>query len=131
MKARASRKSLVTSATGNTLVSGADLARQWARADLFSPTFGGCICAGGFHLPIDASVVAEDLLIYLADKYRSSGQAALAVFVEEARGCVRDFGAWLAGLDGAALDQQGRLLLMDDLGATLASMSGANGFACT
>ena len=130
MTARASRKSLATRATGNTPVSGAYLARQWARADLFSPAFGACICAGGFHLPIDASVVAEDLLIYLADKYRSSGQSGLACFVEEARGCVRDFGGWLAGLDGAVLEPQARALLMGDLGATLATMSSANGFAC-
>ncbi len=81
-------------------------------------------------MPIDAGAVALDLLIYLADKYRSAGQDSLSAFVEQAQARSRDFGDWLGALDGAALEPQERALLMQDLGATLATMSGASGFAC-
>jgi len=106
------------------------LARQWAGADVFSSAFGGCVCAGGFHSPVDAGVVAQDLLIYLEDKYRRSGEVALADFVAQAIGRARDFGDWLAGLDHAPLEPKARALLMGDLQTSLNTMSGAPGFAC-
>ena len=115
----------------NSPASGAELARQWVKADVFSPAFGGCMCAGGFHAPIDASAVAQDLLIYLEDKYRHSGQQALAEFVGQALGHARDFGDWLAGLDHAALEPQARALLIGDLQTTVSTMSGAPSFSCT
>ena len=89
------------------------------------------MCAGGFHLPIDASAIAQDLLIYLEDKYRNAGEVTLAEFVGRSAGRASDFGDWLAGLDGDALTPQARGLLMADLRTTLASMSSASGFACT
>ena len=131
MKARASRKPLGAGTPANSPLSGAELARQWAKADVFSPAFGGCMCAGGFHSPIDASAVAQDLLIYLEDKYRNSGQQALAQFVGQALGGARDFGSWLAGLDHADLEPQARALLIGDLQTTVNTMSRAPGFSCT
>ena len=131
MKARASRKALGAVTPANSPLSGAELARQWAKADVFSPAFGGCMCAGGFHAPIDATAVAQDLLIYLQDKYRNSGQNALAAFVGQALGRAVDFGDWLAGLDHAAMEPQARALLISDLQTTVSTMSGAPGFSCT
>ena len=89
------------------------------------------MCAGGFHAPIDASAVAQDLLIYLEDKYRNSGQHNLAEFVGQALGRARDFVDWLAALDDAALEPQARALLISDLQTTVNTMSGAPGFSCT
>ena len=89
------------------------------------------MCAGGFHAPIDASAVAQDLLIYLEDKYRNSGRQVLAAFVGQALGRACDFGDWLVGLDHAALEPQARALLMGDLQTTVNTMSGAPGFSCT
>ena len=131
MKARASRKSSVLASPSDRPPSGAELARQWASADVFATAFAGCICAGGFHVPIDATTIAQDLLIYLEDKYRSADQGALADFVGRSAGHARDFGDWLATLDHADLSPQARALLMADLRTTLTSMSGASGFACT
>ena len=131
MKARASRKSSVLAGPSDRPPSGAELARQWASADVFSAAFAGCMCAGGFHVPIDATTIAQDLLIYLEDKYRSADQGALADFVGRSAGHARDFGDWLATLDHADLSPQARALLMADLRTTLTSMSGASGFACT
>ena len=81
-------------------------------------------------MPIDPGAVALDLLIYLADKYASAGEARLAAFVAQAQERSRDFGDWLAALDDAMLEPQERALLMQDLGVTLATMAGASGFAC-
>ena len=131
MKARASRKSLGGVPLASRPLSGVELARQWAKADLFSPSFAGCLCAGGFHAPLDASQVAQDLLIYLEDKYRSSGQAKLAALLAQSFGCASDFGDWLARLDQEILSPQERALLISDLQTTLDSMSGSRGFACT
>ena len=131
MKARASRKLMGARTLANSPLPGAELARQWAKADVFSPAFGGCMCAGGFHAPIDASAVAQDLLIYLEDKYRNSGQQALAAFIGQSLGRAGDFGDWLAGLDNAALEPQARALLIGDLLMTVNTMSGAPGFSCT
>ena len=111
-------------------LSGAALARKWAGADLFSASLGGCMCAGGFHVPIDPAAVAQDVLTYLEDKYRSSGKAPLAGFAKEAMAGASDFGDWLARLDDAPLAPQDRETLMADLKTTLDTMSGARGFAC-
>ena len=118
-------------ATADTPASGVALARQWASADVFSTALAACICAGGFHAPIDANAVAQDLLIYLEDKYRGAGQTALAGFVAQALQQPCDFGDWLAALDSAELQPQDHALLIGDLSTTLDSMSGRRGFACT
>ena len=135
MKLSASRKQrglkTPVQASGEEPLSGAALARQWASVDLFSAALGGCICAGGFHVPIDRAAVALDLLTYLEDKYRSSDKAPLATFVAQGIAISRDFGEWLATLDSALLEPQDRALLMRDLKTTLDTMSGAGGFACT
>lgn len=131
MKARASRKPSGLRAPAGDPLSGAELVRQWASADVFSAAFVGCMCAGGFHIPIDASAIAQDLLIYLEDKYRSAGEVALAAFMARSLGRASDFGDWLADLDGEALTPQALSLLTQDLRTTLTSMSGASGFACT
>ena len=131
MKARASRKSSALEGPSNRPLSGVELARQWASADVFSAAFAGCLCAGGFHVPLDPTTVAQDLLIYLEDKYRSAGKGALADFLARSVDHARDFGDWLAALDHADLAPQARGLLMADLRTTLTSMSGASGFACT
>ena len=131
MKARASRKSSALAGPSNSPLSGTELARQWARADVFSAALAGCLCAGGFHIPLDPTTVAQDLLIYLEDKYRNAGEGALADFVARSIGRAGDFDDWLAALDQAALAPQARAQLMADLSTTLTSMSSARGFACT
>jgi len=130
MKSRASRKSPGLRGASGSPLTGADLARKWADADVFSPAFAGCMCAGGFHIPIDASAVAQDLLIYLEDKYRSAGETTLADFLARSLEHAHHFGDWLAALDEADLPQQASALLMEDLRTTLVSMSGSSGFAC-
>jgi hypothetical protein len=111
--------------------SGAELARRWAAADVFSPGFAACMCAGGFHAPIDSRAVAEDLLVYLADKYRRAGDPALAEFVDSGRRRSGDFGAWLTDLDQADLAPGARALLLQDVRTTVETMTTARGFACT
>ena len=134
MRLNASRKRMglrVSAATaGEELLSGAALARQWASADLFSGALGGCLCAGGFHVPIDAAAVALDLLTYLEDKYASSDKAPLAGFVKQAMAGTGHFGDWLASLDHSTLQAEDLATLMADLKTTLDTMSGSRGFAC-
>ena len=131
MKSRASRKSLGTEAPANNPLSGAELARLWAEADLFSPAFGGCMCAGGFHSPVDANTVAQDLLIFLEDKYRNSGRKELAEFLAKSQERAQDFDDWLIRLDQETLETSARALLLDDLQKTLSTMTKARGFTCT
>ena len=88
------------------------------------------MCAGGFHIPIDATAVALDLLAYLEDKYRSSDKAPLATFVAQTMAGAINFSDWLATLDAAPLVAQEREMLMRDLKTTLDTMSRASGFAC-
>jgi len=134
MKLNASRKrpglKIPAATTGEEPLSGAALARQWASADLFSAALGGCMCAGGFHIPIDSTAVALDLLAYLEDKYRSSDKAPLATFVAQTMAGAINFSDWLATLDAAPLEAQEREMLMRDLKTTLDTMSRASGFAC-
>ena len=131
MKARASRKPSGLRVPAGAPLSGAGLARQWASADVFSAAFAGCMCAGGFHIPIDTTAIAQDLLIYLENKYRSAGEVTLADFVAKSFGRASDFGDWLGALDRVDLAPRGRALLMQDLRMTLTSMSSTSGFACT
>ncbi|MDB5571092.1 MAG: hypothetical protein JWN93_2275 [Hyphomicrobiales bacterium] len=137
MKAMGSRKSSRAGPGGpgslqrGDPLTGAHLARMWLGAGVFSSGFAGCLCAGGFHAPVDAGAIAEDLLIYLADKYSREGRAALAAFVARARGRAGGFSDWLGELDVAELAPQDRGLLLEDLRTTLDSMSGSGGFACT
>ena len=131
MKARASRKSLGVRSPATSQLSGAELARLWADADIFSPAFGGCMCAGGFHSPVDATMVAQDLLIFLEDKYRNSGPRELAEFLAKSHGRAQDFAGWLTCLDQEAIEPSACKILLDDLQKTLATMSRAPGFSCT
>ena len=130
MKARASRKPLGAGSLATSPLSGAELARLWADADVFSPAFGGCMCAGGFHSPVDANMVAQDLLIFLEDKYRNSGPRELAEFLAQSQGRAQDFTDWLTRLDQEALESSALALLLDDLQNTMTTMTRARGFIC-
>jgi len=131
MKARASRKSLGAGSLATSPLSGVELARLWAGADVFSPAFGGCMCAGGFHSPVDANMVAQDLLIFLEDKYRNYGPRELAEFLAQSQGRAQDFTGWLTRLDQEILETSARALLLDDLQKTLRTMTKSHGFICT
>jgi hypothetical protein len=76
-------------------------------------------------------MVAEDLLIFLEDKYRQAGQTKLAGFLAKSRGCAPDFADWLTRLDHETLEPSARALLLDDLQKTLSTMTNAPGFSCT
>ena len=89
------------------------------------------MCAGGFHSPIDPKMVAEDLLIFLEDKYQKADQTKLAGFLAKSRGCAQPFADWLTSLDHEPLEQSARALLLDDLQKTLSTMTHAPGFTCT
>jgi len=89
------------------------------------------MCAGGFHSPVDANTVAEDLLIFLEDKYRNSGPRELAEFLAKSQGRAQDFTDWLTRLDQEALEPSALALLLDDLQNTLSTMTRARGFICT
>lgn len=89
------------------------------------------MCAGGFHSPVDASMVAQDLLIFLEDKYRNTGPSELAEFLTKSKGRGQDFTAWLTSLDQEALEWSARAVLLEDLHKTLRTMTRAHGFTCT
>ena len=89
------------------------------------------MCAGGFHSPVDANTVAQDLLIFLEDKYRNSGAGELAEFLAKSLGRAQDFADWLTRLDQETLETSARALLLDDLQKTLSTMTKARGFICT
>lgn len=116
------------------MANGRKLAELWAGAMIFAPHLAGCACAG-FHVPLDPAAVEEDLLDFLAYRYKSEGRLALASFVA-ARGAERrsNFGTWLESLDSAALDKEDRDRLISDLFNTLDSMNsaraGRGGFVC-
>ena len=116
-------------------ITGPRLADLWRGAMIFAPHFAGCTCAGGFHVPLDPRALEEDLLDFLAYRYRGEGKTALADFVA-ARVSDRasDFGRWLETLDAASLGQDERKRLMGDISTTLESMNGARpakaGYVC-
>jgi len=89
------------------------------------------MCAGGFHTPIDPKMVAEDLLIFLEDKYQKAEQTKLAGFLANSRGCAQAFADWLTSLDQESLEPSARALLLADLQKTLSTMTNAPGFTCT
>lgn len=76
-------------------------------------------------------MVAEDLLIFMEDKYRQAGQIKLATFLAKSRGCAQAFADWLTSLDHEPLGPSARALLLDDLQKTLSTMTNAPGFTCT
>jgi hypothetical protein len=115
-------------------VSGRKLAELWSGAMIFAPHLAGCSCAG-FHVPLDPAAVEEDLLDFLAYRYKGEGLSTLSNFVT-ARNAARSshFGAWLESLDSAPLENADRERLIGDLFNTLDSMNGArgarSGFVC-
>ena len=117
-----------------TAVSGRKLAELWSGAMIFAPHLAGCSCAG-FHVPLDPSAVEEDLLDFLAYRYKTEGRLTLCAFVA-ARSADRstNFGRWLEALDNADLEVADRERLIADLFNTLDSMNGAResrgGFVC-
>lgn len=123
----------MTQAAGK--ISGQTLAELWTGAMVFAPHLAGCTCAGGFHVPLDPSAVEEDLLDFLAYRYKGEGLNTLSAFVS-ARSANRttDFGRWLAALDEAPLTSAERERLAGDLHNTLESMNGARpakaGYVC-
>jgi hypothetical protein len=89
------------------------------------------MCAGGFHSPVDAKLVAQDLLIFLVDQYRVSGRRKLAEFLAKSQERARDFADWLTGLDHEPLQPTDRALLLEDLQKTLITMTSGRRFTCT
>ena len=89
------------------------------------------MCAGGFHSPVDANMVAQDLLIFLVEQYRVSGRRQLVEFLAKSHERARDFADWLTGLDHEPLQPSDRALLLEDLQKTLITMTSARGFTCT
>ncbi len=113
---------------------GRELAELWAGAMIFAPHMAGCSCAG-FHVPLDASAVEEDLIDFLAYRYKGEGLAALAEYVSSrATAKSMQFSDWLEQLDRAPVSEADRDRLMNDLSNTLESMNGARpakaGFVC-
>lgn len=102
---------------------------------VFAPHLAGCTCAGGFHVPLDPAAVEEDLLDFLAYRYKGEGLAALSAYVAaRAANRTTDFGRWLIALDEAPLEPAERERLIADLHTTLDSMNGARaaktGYVC-
>lgn len=106
-------------------MTGQELADLWSSAIMFAPHLAGCMCAGGFHVPLDPKAVEEDLIDFLRFRYKEEGLAKLSTFVEsrtENRGT--SFNVWLRELDQAPLSKKEKLRLIDDLRTTLDSMNG-------
>lgn len=115
-------------------VTGGMLAELWSSAMIFAPHLAGCSCAG-FHVPLDPAAVEEDLVDFLAYRYKGEGRTSLADFVaRRTKERSPDFGRWLEALDDAPIEGADRARLMDDLRNTLESMNGAraarSGFVC-
>lgn len=106
-----------------TAVTGRDLSDLWSSAIIFAPHLAGCMCSGGFHIPLDPRAVEEDLIDFLAHRYRTAGHDALAAFVA-ARGKERvaSFNVWLREIDAAQLAEADRTRLIGDIRTTLESM---------
>ncbi len=113
---------------------GHELAQLWAGAMIFAPHMAGCACAG-FYVPLDASTVEEDLIDFLAFRYKEEGLSSLAEFVaRRANTKSVQFSDWLEQLDTAPVSKAGLARLMNDLANTLESMNNAKpakaGFVC-
>lgn len=116
-------------------IDGRMLSDLWTGAMVFAPHLAGCSCAGGFHVPLDPRAVEEDLLDFLAYRYKGEKLARLSEFVTERARCrTSDFNRWLEDLDTAPLSEAERARLVNDLHTTLDSMNGAragkSGFVC-
>lgn len=109
-------------------ISGQELAGLWNSAIIFAPHLSGCMCAGGFHVPLDPAAVEQDLIEFLLYRYRDEGLDALAAHVE-ARAINRksSFNIWLAELEEAPLSGAERQRVIDDLATTLESMNAMGG----
>lgn len=115
-------------------MTGRELADLWSGAMIFAPHLAGCSCAG-FHVPLDPASVEEELVDFLAYRYKSEGRIELAGYVAARASAGKgQFGRWLEGLDEAPLSGADRDRLMADLATTLESMNGARpakaGFVC-
>ena len=109
--------------SGMKAMTGRDLSDLWSSAIIFAPHLAGCMCAGGFHVPLDAAAVEQDLIEYLAYRYKSEGLAALAAFTESrVQERKSSFNIWLREIDEAALAKADRARLIADIRTTLESM---------
>lgn len=116
-------------------IDGRALSDLWTGAMVFAPHLAGCTCAGGFHVPLDPRAVEEDLLDFLAYRYKSEKLDRLCDFVtKRIQNRETDFGRWLENLDAAPLESADRDRIVNDLRTTLDSMNGAragkSGFVC-
>ncbi|HEY8579827.1 MAG TPA: hypothetical protein VIL72_08085 [Beijerinckiaceae bacterium] len=107
--------------------SGAELARAFAQARVFAQA-GACLCAGGVHAGLEPKDVAQDVLFYLAEKYRAEGRATLLALVRQVDPA--DFETWLAALDDMGMTEQERATLIADLAPTIESLRAPAGFMC-
>jgi hypothetical protein len=124
----ANRSAAEGHAKGGQTMTGAALADLWSSAIIFAPHLAGCMCAGGFHIPLDPAAVEEDLIDFLRHRYKNEGLADLAAFAD-ARATDRSlsFSAWLRGLDEAPLAATDRQRIINDLRTTLDSMNTMGG----
>lgn len=108
--------------------SGRDLSELWSSAIIFAPHLAGCTCNGGFHIPLDAGMVEEDLMDFLRFRYEGEGLKELAAFVA-ARIADRktSFNVWLRDIDEASLAPADRERLIVDIRTTLESMQDMGG----
>lgn len=101
------------------------LAELWNSAIIFAPHLAGCMCAGGFHVPLDPQAVEEDLIDFLRYRYKSEGLGKLAAYLDgRAENRDSSFNVWLRELDAAPLSAKERRRLIEDLRTTLNSMNG-------
>jgi len=110
-------------------MTGAALAELWSSAIIFAPHLAGCMCAGGFHIPLDPAAVEEDLIDFLHHRYMSEGLKNLADLAgARAHDRSQSFSVWLRALDEAPLPEADRKRIIGDLRTTLDSMNtmGAN-----
>jgi len=111
-------------------ITGASLAQLWSTAIIFAPHLAGCPCAGGFHVPLDPAAVEEDLMDFLAFRYRTEGLDPLERLVAaRARDRRRTFRDWLLDLDTVEIAESERRRILEDLHTTLASMNDMGGGA--
>ncbi|MGE3245304.1 MAG: hypothetical protein AB7F96_04925 [Beijerinckiaceae bacterium] len=107
---------------------GRDLSELWSSAIIFAPHLAGCMCNGGFHIPLDPAAVEQDLMEFLEFRYKSEGRAALAAFTgARAQNRTSSFNIWLRDIDGADLPAADRDRLIADIRTTLESMQDMGG----
>jgi len=109
-------------------MTGRDLAELWSSAIIFAPHLAGCTCNGGFHIPLDAGAVEQDLIEFLSFRYQQEGLTKLAAFTDaRAKERRSSFNVWLRELDEAPLAAKDRKRLIADIRTTLESMQDMGG----